>query len=322
MRSPTYRYNPETCRYEQSKTSFGSVAGYTAGLVITAFLLFVSLLLIHDFVYDSEEEIAFRKENRALKKHSVILASELEDVQTKLTSLYAKDRELHNKFFAVTTEPAATKTNTQKQILLANTSSFRNSLFEIKLRSEQLISKSVSANQHFENQLIFNANTASKIASIPMLCPVRDLQRENILSGFGTRINPFHKGLYQHTGVDLALPRGTEIIAPASGQIIEVKRSELQAGYGNYIEIDHGRGFTSRFAHLEQINVRIGQKIEKGMVIATSGNSGGSIAPHLHYEIRMNGKPVNPILYMIEDVNSREHEVWISISQKQNQSLD
>src|SRR5688572_18556473 len=99
MRSPTYRYNPETCRYEQSKISFGSIAGYIAGVIITGFLIFLSLLLLHDFVYDSKGEIAFRKENKALRKHSAILTRELEAVQTKLSSLHAKDQELHNKFF-------------------------------------------------------------------------------------------------------------------------------------------------------------------------------------------------------------------------------
>jgi murein DD-endopeptidase MepM/ murein hydrolase activator NlpD len=136
------------------------------------------------------------------------------------------------------------------------------------------------------------------------------------------RVNPFHKGLYEHPGVDIAMPRGSAVIATASGTVIEICKSTVQAGYGNYIEIDHGNGFITRYAHLEDVQVKYRQKITKGSVIATVGNSGGSIAPHLHYEIIRDGITVDPVHYMIEGLSSHEHHQLKLISQKQNQSLD
>ncbi|HEY0653514.1 MAG TPA: M23 family metallopeptidase, partial [Chryseosolibacter sp.] len=100
------------------------------------------------------------------------------------------------------------------------------------------------------------------------------------------------------------------------------KKSDLQAGYGTFIDIDHGHGFVTRYAHLETTAVRLGQRIRKGAVIGTVGSSGGSVAPHLHFEILRKGKPVDPIHFMIEGVTSQAYEVLKLTSHKQNQSLD
>ena len=111
-------------------------------------------------------------------------------------------------------------------------------------------------------------------------------------------------------------------MATAPGKVIAVNRTKLQAGYGNYIDIDHGRGIVTRYAHLESVQVRQGQRVRKAMVIGTIGSSGGSIAPHLHYEVIRDGEPVNPIRYIIEGLSSDEHDTLLNLSRKQNQSLD
>jgi murein DD-endopeptidase MepM/ murein hydrolase activator NlpD len=118
------------------------------------------------------------------------------------------------------------------------------------------------------------------------------------------------------------MPRGTPVVATAAGVIKESKRSDLQAGYGNYIDIDHGNNIITRYAHLEDITIRYGNKVEKGDVIGTVGSSGGSIAPHLHYEILRDGKNVDPIYYIIEGMTSDQHEQLTWLSHQQNQSLD
>jgi murein DD-endopeptidase MepM/ murein hydrolase activator NlpD len=88
------------------------------------------------------------------------------------------------------------------------------------------------------------------------------------------------------------------------------------------VEIDHGHGFVTRYAHMEETSVRVGQKINKGFAIGTVGNSGGSIAPHIHYEIIRDGDNVDPVHFMIEGINSAEHRAMSVLAKKQNQSLD
>ena len=116
-------------------------------------------------------------------------------------------------------------------------------------------------------------------------------------SGFGMRRDPFTGRMHFHRGLDLAAPIGTPVYAPADGIVKRIKREPR--GYGLLLEIDHGMGITTRYGHLSKILVKPGQKVKRGQIIAKVGNTGRSTGPHLHYEVRILNKPVNPINYII-----------------------
>jgi murein DD-endopeptidase MepM/ murein hydrolase activator NlpD len=118
------------------------------------------------------------------------------------------------------------------------------------------------------------------------------------------------------------MPRGTPVVATASGVVSQLKRSDLQAGYGNYLEVDHGNGIVTRYAHLEDITVRFGARVAKGEAIGTVGNSGGSVAPHVHYEILRDKVNVDPVHYLMEGLTAAQHHLMVTMSHQQNQSLD
>jgi len=324
MRYTTYRYNVHTCQYERVKISAKDVIWYVLGLAVTGACMLVGILLLHDFIVNTDNERSLRRENRALKEHHAILSKELDELQPVLTSLQQKDRMLHARFFG--SPPEIPKQNvdraSKEKLLLADANSFRDQVSRMKQTSDKLIERSSATNRHFGHSLELDMTDIAAMDSWPTLQPVSPWQADRLISGFGMRINPFHKGLYDHLGVDVAMPRGTPVIATASGVVRELKRSLLQAGYGNYIEIDHGHGLVTRYAHLEDIHARYGAKVKKGEIIGTIGTSGGSVAPHLHYEILRNAKNVNPIHYMVEGISSAEHHHLTLLSHKQNQSLD
>ena len=111
----------------------------------------------------------------------------------------------------------------------------------------------------------------------------------------------FHPILHEsraHEGIDVSAPMGAPIVAPASGIVKSVGR---EAGYGNTLEIDHGNGIVTRFAHCSRIVVREGARVTRGQIVATVGNTGLSTGPHLHYEVHVNGKPVDPLKYIMPD---------------------
>jgi murein DD-endopeptidase MepM/ murein hydrolase activator NlpD len=111
----------------------------------------------------------------------------------------------------------------------------------------------------------------------------------------------FHPILHEsrpHEGIDLSAPMGAPIIAPASGRVITVSN---EPGYGNTFQIDHGNGIVTRFAHCSRIVVHVGQQVTRGQLIATVGNTGLATGPHLHYEVHVNGKPVDPLKYVLPD---------------------
>jgi murein DD-endopeptidase MepM/ murein hydrolase activator NlpD len=325
MRNTLYQYNAKTCQYERVRVKTPDVLFYMSGIVVVALLMLAGMLTIHDYIFDSAREIALRQENAALSKNQVILASQLNTIEATLSELGLKDEKLHQKFFGSPMEKppeAAGIRSANKHLLLADPSTFIRVVEMMRTRSSELLMQSAITSSFYGNQLTLSEKQLRAIGSMPLLQPIQPWNSDNVISGFGMRVNPFHKGLYEHPGVDIAMPRGSEVIATASGTVIEINKSIVQAGYGNYIEIDHGNGFITRYAHLEDIHVKYRQKITRGSIIATVGNSGGSIAPHLHYEIIRNGITVDPVHYMIDGLSSNEHHQLKLISQKQNQSLD
>jgi murein DD-endopeptidase MepM/ murein hydrolase activator NlpD len=110
------------------------------------------------------------------------------------------------------------------------------------------------------------------------------------------RFHPILHLTRPHEGIDLAAPYGTPVVAPAAGV---VERVTVQTGYGNVLEIDHGNGVETKYAHLSRIDVHVGQHVTRGQPIAAVGNSGLSTGPHLHYEVHVNGKVVDPLTYVL-----------------------
>jgi murein DD-endopeptidase MepM/ murein hydrolase activator NlpD len=129
-------------------------------------------------------------------------------------------------------------------------------------------------------------------AVVPNIWPVKG----SLDSGFGGRRNPFGGSSYEyHEGQDIEAPLGTPVSATANGTVL---CAGWQNGYGQVVYIDHGNGISTRYGHLSQINVTVGQTVSRGEVIALSGSTGRSTGPHLHYEVRINNEPVNPLNYL------------------------
>ena len=136
-------------------------------------------------------------------------------------------------------------------------------------------------------------NLADGAIAVPSDKPVKTAE---FTSGYGIRSDPFRGGAARHQGIDLAAPIGTPIYATADGIIIEAGYNS--GGYGNLIKVDHGRGIETRYGHLSRILVGAGQRITRGQLIGHMGSTGRSTGSHLHYEVRIDGRAVNPIPFM------------------------
>jgi murein DD-endopeptidase MepM/ murein hydrolase activator NlpD len=136
-------------------------------------------------------------------------------------------------------------------------------------------------------------NLADGAIAVPSEKPVRTAE---FTSGYGTRTDPFQGRAARHQGIDLAAPVGTPIYATADGTVTEAAYN--RGGYGNLIKLDHGRGIETRYAHLSRVLVSPGQRIARGQVIGHMGSTGRSTGSHLHYEVRIDGRAVNPIPFM------------------------
>ncbi|SFR78108.1 M23 family metallopeptidase [Sphingomonas jatrophae] len=142
------------------------------------------------------------------------------------------------------------------------------------------------------NQWKSSDRLGGRAVSVPSEKPVNGV---SFTSGFGVRSDPFRGSAAMHAGVDLAGAIGTPIYATADGV---VNWANWRGGYGNLVEVNHGRGIVTRYGHLSQIIVHPGQRVRRGELIARMGSTGRSTGSHLHYEVRIDGRAVNPIPYL------------------------
>ena len=160
----------------------------------------------------------------------------------------------------------------------------------------------------------------SKRNNIPSIQPVTNHDLTLLTAAYGTLMHPFYRTLQSHQGVDYAVPEGTRIFATADGTVTEVKGKNSTSGIT--VVIDHRNGYTTSYSHLESVKVKRGQKVQRGDIIALSGNSGLSLAPHLHYEVRYNGTRVDPIHYFFMELTPDEYQRIMRIAQSGMQSFD
>jgi murein DD-endopeptidase MepM/ murein hydrolase activator NlpD len=159
------------------------------------------------------------------------------------------------------------------------------------------------------------------LASIPAIQPVNNKDLRRIGSYFGMRMDPFYKVRKFHEGLDFSASTGTEVYATGNGTI-EIAGRLSDGGYGNQIVIDHGYSYKTLYAHLSRIFVKPGQKITRGQIIGYIGNTGKSTSPHLHYEVRKNSVPLNPIYFFFNDLTPEQFQMMLELSSRPSQSMD
>ena len=158
------------------------------------------------------------------------------------------------------------------------------------------------------------------LACTPAIQPLSNKDLTRTASGWGMRIHPIYKIPMFHHGFDFTAPTGTKVYATGDGVIEKLEFND--GGYGREILINHGFGYSTRYAHLSAFNARLGQKVKRGDLIGFVGSTGRSTAPHLHYEVLVNGTDVNPSLYYFNDLNASEYQKMIQISTNSNQTFD
>ncbi|HMQ00173.1 MAG TPA: M23 family metallopeptidase [Cyclobacteriaceae bacterium] len=325
MPASRYYYNKETCKFEKAPFPFGGILFYVLALFSFSLLVAVAGLFILNKYYESPLEKELSKENADLHTYLTVLQKDLNQSETKIRNLKETDAELYQRMYEASPvsffNEKQSDLKQREALILGDFSDFRKfyktTIQKVNHRNkESQLRTFLLASNWLEDEKRF------EVEFMPSIQPVENTELTKLVSGYGMRINPFHKGRYLHEGLDFTSTRGSEVKVTASGKVSVVKKSDLQAGFGNYIEVDHGNGYVTRYAHLEDILVKNNQKVLKGDVIATVGMSGGATAPHLHYEVIYRGENVNPIYYLVEGLDEREYEILKKLASRENQALD
>lgn len=323
MSKAKFKFNDKTLQYEKVEISWKDrlkKLGVQFGFSILLSLAFIILS------YPIVEQIIARKqivENSKLKREYNFLSAKMDELENELNILRLRDDSVYTNIFG--SVPISNSLRSLKFTDDENykhLKSYSNSKLLIET-AEKLYNLEKKVNIHkksFERIEKLTIRRSEKLAHIPAIQPIPNNNLIRTGSGFGMRLHPVYNVMKMHTGIDFTAKVGTEIFATGDGTITTAIKS--RTGYGNHVVINHGFGYKTLYAHLNRIDVRVGQKIKRGTIIGSVGNTGTSTAPHLHYEVIHNGKKVDPINFFFNDLSYDEYKEIVKISTNLINSMD
>ena len=323
MAKTKYFFNEKTLSYEEHK--------FTSGQKLFRFLMFLvsALAMTVVFVYllftffDSPKELMLKRDLSEYQLEYKIMNDRLVNMQKVMNELANRDDNIYRVIFEAEPIPMSVREAGIGGVdRYANLEGYSESklLVETAKKMDKLTSEMYVQSKSFDQVFAMAKNKEKMLACIPAIQPIRNIQLDRISSYFGYRIDPFYKVKKFHEGVDFAAPRGTPVHVTGDGRVIEVRRS--LGGYGNEIMVDHGFGYVTLYAHLSAFKVKDGQLVKRGQVIGLIGDTGKSTGPHLHYEVRKDGKAINPINYFFNDLTPAEYSKMLDLSKIPTQSMD
>jgi murein DD-endopeptidase MepM/ murein hydrolase activator NlpD len=291
----------------------------TTSLIISAVFIFVFY-----YFYDSPEEIILKRENELYKEQLALFSSKLDKIDKILKDLEYRDNNIYRTIFEAEPIPSTIResgTGGANKYEKLEGYKYSGLVIDIAKKLDK-IEKEVYVQSKSYDEIVSMAKRKEDILRhIPAIQPILNKQLRRISSYFGYRIDPVYKIRKHHDGIDFTAPIGTPVHATGDGIVTLVKHSNR--GYGNQIEISHGYSYKTKYAHLSKILVKEGDHVKRGQVIGLVGNTGKSVGQHLHYEVRKNNVPINPINFFFQDMSPEEYDRMIELSaQPGGQSLD
>lgn len=319
-----YYYDTETCRYERVKVSTFDLLINAIGLLFICLLIGFGFSLLYSKYFPSQQELRLMKENEDLLFSYDLVRKELSQINQMVAEIQKRDDNIYRVIMEADPLP--------REVRSAGAGGIQKyeELLEGRLTRKDLIISTLSKVDKVKRQLYIQAKSydevsematdkAQMLASIPAIQPVSNKDLFRFASGYGVRIHPIHKIKMMHWGCDFSAPQGTPIYATGDGKV-ELSGSEGD-GYGIQVVIDHGFGYKTRYAHMSVTSVRRGQTVKRGQKIGEVGNTGQSVAPHLHYEVEYKGRKVDPIQFFANDLTPEQYDTMLKMATLENQAL-
>ena len=314
-----YHFNPKTLSYEKVKLSFKHLFKRVAWVFASGVAFALIFVWIGFYFIDSPKVKILEKENNELKDEVNRLSTRINVMSEVLADIEDRDDNVYRNVFEADPVPAS-----ERYPLLVEDSHFDSlsrseaysMLKEANKKADILTVRLAVQTRSLDTLEKIASSKAAMLAAIPAIRPLKNMY--TITSGFGKRYHPVLKTLRNHTGIDIAAPKGTPIYATADGT---VSRGNPGSGYGICVLLNHGYSYQTLYAHMSKAAVRPGQKVKRGQLIGYVGSTGMSSGAHLHYEVIKNGQPVNPIYYFYIDITPEEYNSLLESSKKINQAL-
>ncbi len=251
---------------------------------------------------------SIRRENKRLEKRYEILQDKIASAERTLADIKHRDQYVYRPLLGVDTLniPAVYSEYRDSKYAPLLEDQYYGELTSGTWRSmDRLMLHIYYASMSLDATQQLAANKTEFSSIIPAIWPIDRTKLKNVSSLYGMRLHPTLGIMRMHEGVDLTAPTGTAVYATGDGTI---SQSQVRNGYGELIEIDHGFGYKTRYAHLSARFVKPGDKVTRGQVIGEVGNTGVSSGPHLHYEVRYRDNTVNPIHFFNKDMSAESYK--------------
>lgn len=319
-----YYYDTETCKYERVRTRKSDIVLNALGFLSLTVMMAVGLLILYDNYFESPKELILKNEVRELEFYYDKLNKDVEQLSAILDNIEQRDDNIYRVVLGA--EPIAKSVRDAgiggaDRYADIRKKDISHSELVIALHEKvDKVRRKLYIESKSQDEVVQLAEKKEKLyASIPAIQPISNKNLIALASGFGLRIHPVYKVKKMHNGIDFAASIGTPVYATADGTVANV--SVRFSGYGKMVELDHGFGYRTRYAHMHDFAVRKGQQVKRGDLIGYVGNTGLSTAPHLHYEVFINDQRVDPVHYFFNDLTAAEYEKILELASAENQSL-
>lgn len=274
------------------------------------------------FFFDTPIEHRLKSSTQTLNREYTALSNRYDSVEKVLNNIVERDRNVFKILFE--SEPynfdsqyETSRWVSYEKLLTKSNRGLGDEFFNKTKRLEKRMTELKNSHSALVDKLEKNVNKANYI---PAIQPIINKELTLLTASYGLRIHPFYKSLTSHQGVDYTVPEGSRVFATADGTVSDVISRRTSSG--QTVVISHENGYVTSYSHLSKINVSKGQRVKRGDIIALSGNTGLSLAPHLHYEVKHNDMRVDPIHYFFMELSPAEYQRIIKIAQSGMQSFD
>lgn len=309
MRKKEYKFNPETLTYEPIERPVRLRRYATIRRILLYCLAAALINLIYSLTYYTPKLRQLEEEGRAIAHRFEQLNERIASTDSKMDELLHRDNYVYRSLFGADTlsiagihQPypeAAYKGYTDDYDGIV-VSTWRALDRQTRLLYRQSLS--------LDELQVLSKDKEKMAASIPAIWPINKKDLRGPIGAYGRRLHPIYKRYIQHKGIDFGGRRGDPIYATGNGVVVHSEKGLRRKGYGQQLVIDHGFGYKTRYAHLNERLVKVGQEVKRGELIGYMGSTGGSTGPHLHYEVIYMGNNVDPINYFRRDMSEAEFD--------------
>lgn len=287
-----------------------------AGWLLSSVTLVILAYVAFSLFFSTDVERRLRREIRMYEKLYPELLEKQELIGDAIAAMQYKDNGVYERIFH-STVPEADPMESLRRLSGRDTIPENRLVLYTLEKADALLESKVAVDAAFDN--IFLALSDSSLVLPPMILPLESVTYPQVGASVGSKMNPFYQAYVNHEGLDLIALRGTPVFATSDGVVRQVSRSRMG---GIVVEIVHDGGYETAYKHLESASVHAGQTVRAGARIGTVGMSGKSFAPHLHYEVRRNGVPQDPVNYIFASVAPLEYVNMLYVSVNTKQSMD